>query len=417
MTTSISRNTRPRVPSHVLSTTSLTRRGALKLLLAGTTTSIASLAMPSLSALGDVAQTEAQIAEAQAKLNETQAQLDAIATEYEALAAKQSETLGEIEETQKLIEQTSSEIEAKQAEIEDKQDRLGKRVSSAYKAGPTGWLEILFSATSFEDLVSGVHYLDRITQSERMLIDGVRAAKEDLARKQEALENQKADLEALSETQKEQLGEMQANQARVQEIIDGLDEDVRALMAQRDAELEAARQEAERAAREREAAAAAAASAASSSTSSSSSSSSGTAASSEVTGSIQNHSVSGSAASVVASCYSTPSPGLGLCAGWVTNVFSNAGFGWIGGNANDQYNSWCVSSDRSYLQPGMIIAVSSHPHTSAGRIYGHVGIYVGDGTVMDNVGYIRSCSVDYWIDFYGQTVVPRWGWFGGIALS
>ena len=120
---------------------------------------------------------------------------------------------------------------------------------------------------------------------------------------------------------------------------------------------------------------------------------------------------------MVSSCYSTPSPGAGLCAGWVTQVFANAGIGWWGGNANDQYSSWCFSSDRGSLRPGMIIAVSSHPHTSAGRIYGHVGVYVGNGMVMDNIGYIRSCSVDYWCDFYGQTVTPRWGWFGGVVLS
>lgn len=410
MTTSLTKDTRPRVPLHVLTSTALSRRGALKMLLASTALGTGSLLAPASTALGDVQQTEAQLAEAQAKLDETQAQLNEIAAEYEALATKQSETLGAIEDTRGLIEQTQADIEAKQSEIEDKQGRLSKRISSAYKSGPSTWLEILFSATSFEEFVAGVHYLDRITQSERSLIDGVRVAKDELARRQEELENQMADLETLSETQKEQLAEMQANQARVQEIINGLDENVRALMAQRDAELEAARQEAERAAREREEAAAAAAAAAASAASA-------PAASSAVTGSLQNYSASGAASSVISSCYSTPSPGLGLCAGWVTNVFVNAGIGYFGGNANDQYNEWCVSSDRSYLQPGMIIAVSSHPHTSAGRIYGHVGVYVGGGTVMDNVGYIRSCSVDYWIDFYGATVTPRWGWFGGVALS
>ena len=44
-------------------------------------------------------------------------------------------------------------------------------------------------------------------------------------------------------------------------------------------------------------------------------------------------------------------------------------------------------------------------------------MYVGDGTVMDNIGYIRSISLDEWISYYGETVPVRWGWLNGIVLS
>ena len=124
----------------------------------------------------------------------------------------------------------------------------------------------------------------------------------------------------------------------------------------------------------------------------------------------------GSASAMVDACYYTPSPGAGYCAMWVTNVAVNAGIGYYGGNACDMYANWCYSTDRGYLQPGMIIAVSTHSHTSAGRIYGHVGIYIGDGLIMENVGYINTQSVDSWIEYYGTTVAVRWGWLGGVAL-
>ena len=102
---------------------------------------------------------------------------------------------------------------------------------------------------------------------------------------------------------------------------------------------------------------------------------------------------------------------------WVSQVFSNAGYGYASGNACDMYNSWCTSSNRGDLKPGMIVAVSSHAHTSAGRIYGHIGIYVGGGVMMDNVGYIRTINVNEWISYYGTTVTPRWGWLMGIKLA
>ena len=104
------------------------------------------------------------------------------------------------------------------------------------------------------------------------------------------------------------------------------------------------------------------------------------------------------------------SPGGGLCAQWISEVFDNAGLGYPGGNANDMFYNWCTTSDRNKLEPGMIIAVPSHTHTSAGQIYGHVGIYMGNGMVRDNVGYIRDISLDEWIDYYSTTYTPQWGW-------
>ena len=95
----------------------------------------------------------------------------------------------------------------------------------------------------------------------------------------------------------------------------------------------------------------------------------------------------------------------------------NAGYGYVAGNANDMYAEFCFSSNRADLMPGMAVAVSSHPHTTMGRIYGHIGMYIGGGMMMDNIGYIRTISVDEWCDFYGQTVSPRWGWLNGIVLS
>ena len=121
---------------------------------------------------------------------------------------------------------------------------------------------------------------------------------------------------------------------------------------------------------------------------------------------------------VVNSAYATPSPGQGLCAAWVSNVFRNAGYGFYGGNACDMCRSWCHSSNRNELKVGMIIADVSHPGTgSAGLTYGHVGIYIGNNKVMSNEGPITVKSLDAFIRFYGAGTGCRWGWLGGIDLS
>ncbi len=104
---------------------------------------------------------------------------------------------------------------------------------------------------------------------------------------------------------------------------------------------------------------------------------------------------------IVDSCYITPSPGKGWCAMWVSQVYQNAGLGYLGGNACDLYRRYAFTSDTSKLKVGMLVMVeSSSSGTQAGLTYGHVGIYIGDGKVMDNVGKVRITTLDNWIKTY-----------------
>lgn len=128
------------------------------------------------------------------------------------------------------------------------------------------------------------------------------------------------------------------------------------------------------------------------------------------------NSASASQKSVVDACNSTPWPGPGLCATWTSNVFRNAGVGSWGGNAEDQFAAYCHSSDRSQLKVGMIIACDDSPTSH----WGHVGIYVGDGHVMESLtDGIHTTDLDKWIAYNsrGGAEPVRWGWMGGVALN
>lgn len=107
----------------------------------------------------------------------------------------------------------------------------------------------------------------------------------------------------------------------------------------------------------------------------------------------------------------TPSPGAGWCAMWVSNVYAKAGLGYIGGNACDMYASYCHLTDRSQLKPGMLVAVrSASSGTSAGATYGHVGIYIGGGKVIHNIGTIQTWDLDRWISYYCKWSPAGWGY-------
>ena len=353
-------------------------------------------------------ETTEALEKAQAQLDEAQAQLDSISAQFEDLSQQLDDTLGQIEVVQEQIDETQAQIDEQQLELEQKQAILADRVSTSYKEGGNSAISLLLSSTSFDELISNVYYIDKVNANDQQTIEDIHRIQDELSQRKADLEQQQADLEELKEQQVQQLDAMKAKKDEVQTLLDGLSDDVKDLMAKRDAEiLEAARQEelarqaAEEAARQEAA----------------NSSSSGGGGTTSIPGSGQASAGAGAQQRIVDSAYSTPSPGAGLCAWWVADVFINAGFGTVPGNADDMYAAYCTSSNKANLKVGMIIAVPSHPHTSAGAIYGHVGIYVGNNTVRDNIGYIRDINVDSWIAYYGLTTTPRWGWALGINLE
>lgn len=113
---------------------------------------------------------------------------------------------------------------------------------------------------------------------------------------------------------------------------------------------------------------------------------------------------------IVGRCYNVPSPGVGLCSEWVSEVFYPVLGSYPNGDACDMFWNWCHSRDISQLKVGMIVAVPTHTHTNAGARWGHIAIYVGNGMVMDNIGYIRTTSLAWWLNYYHTTATPRWGW-------
>ena len=362
-------------------------------------------------AAGAEESTREQLDAARSDQEAAEAELERIGQEYEAIAAQLAETTTQVDDLtaqidakQAEIDDKQAEIDAKQAEIDDKQSEidakqevLGNRMSSAYKAGSTSTLDLLLSSASFEELTSNIYYLDKISESDRAMIDEIRVLKAELEQERaeleaqrNELEQQKSDLEAdrseledLQAQQQSQLEEARAKQEESQQLVESLSAEVQDLVEQYDAELRAAQEEALRAAQAGEI---------------------------TVTG-------NGSLADVIAAAYSTPSPGSGLCAAWVHNVFRRAGVGSFSGNADDLYYRYC-NLDVSQIQPGMIVATNSVPYSYAALLYGHVGIYVGNGVVRHNAsGTLREDSFDQFVSDYSVTSPVRCGWEGGVSLA
>ena len=109
----------------------------------------------------------------------------------------------------------------------------------------------------------------------------------------------------------------------------------------------------------------------------------------------------------------------GYCEMWAEQVYRAAGV---------QVNNWCcagrngvtnvVSTDSSNIPVGAMVyndpaVYNSHTTCSCGMNAGHVGIYIGNGMIISNIGGSSTDTLESWTSYYG---FGGWGW-GGAAVD
>lgn len=92
----------------------------------------------------------------------------------------------------------------------------------------------------------------------------------------------------------------------------------------------------------------------------------------------------------------------GYCQAWVADVYQA-----VTGSRGSAHcalcaaDMWTVSSDFSQIHVGATVYGYSSSQ------YGHVGIYIGNGMVVHNIGEIKIQSLESWIKTYKGFA---WGW-------
>lgn len=117
---------------------------------------------------------------------------------------------------------------------------------------------------------------------------------------------------------------------------------------------------------------------------------------------------------IVASAHNTPSPGAGWCEAWAEQVYRNAGLQVpYYATAYDAYKACVISTSMDNIPVGAAVF-----GTGSGSYAGHVGIYIGNGMVMDNIGNIATSTLEDWVSWQANnpTVLGEnpgwlgWGW-------
>lgn len=105
------------------------------------------------------------------------------------------------------------------------------------------------------------------------------------------------------------------------------------------------------------------------------------------------------------------------CAAWVEGVYHAAGLGYSPcfGNAIDYWNKWNYSGSSSLENiPIGAVVVGSGSGSYMGNRYGHVGVYLGDGLVAENIGRHNVTNINNWINSQRGTCQGYHGFIGWV---
>jgi len=188
---------------------------------------------------------QAEAAAAQDRLDELQAQLELRSEEYAAATDDLQVTRGQIEKTRADLAAADRDLSAGVGQLQD-------RAAGIYRTGNVGIIEVLLGTSSFQDFMSRMDLLRRVSRNDASLVASVKDAREKVRRTEESLVRREADQVVLRERAEVSRVQVEAALKTQADFVSGLNDQVKGLIAE-----EQARQE--RLARERAAAAAAAA--------------------------------------------------------------------------------------------------------------------------------------------------------------
>lgn len=370
-----------------------------------------------------------------ASSTELQAELDQVEEELHSLygIAEQANNdlvsvTNDLNETNERIDQLEDEIEDQKSQLSAVQEQLAGIVAVQYKEGDFNLLTLLLNSADFDELIANVRYASSVTDQKQEIIDQIKALTASLESSRSSLEEQKAQQEQLVTDQQAKLDDANAAAAEAQEYYDQLSEEVKqALAAEEEAARKAAEEEARQAAEEAQSRADEETESSSSessgqsqggtgSSSTGGSGSSGSGSSSNGSGSSGGGSSTstGSVNAMVARAYSivgsgyqwsgyywsgSPSTSAFTCSGVVDYALG------LPSNSNSPETLYAkvvargtYTTDASSLQYGDLVF-----YQYGGRSPGHVGIYVGNGCVIDSVpgGGVNVRSMYYVSGFMG----------------
>ncbi|MDW7661495.1 MAG: peptidoglycan DD-metalloendopeptidase family protein [Bacillota bacterium] len=140
---------------------------------------------------------DASIDNNQSLQSETNQKIRNVTAQVKTLEKEITDLDGEIKATESAIIVKTEELAAAEIKIGEKNELLNQRLRVMYKTGSVGYLEVLFGAEDFTDLLSRIDMLQKILVHDQNLIQSLKEQRDIIEQKKVELETIKDDLLAL----------------------------------------------------------------------------------------------------------------------------------------------------------------------------------------------------------------------------
>lgn len=169
----------------------------------------------------------------------TQADVDSAAARLSELGGQLSDIQSQLQSATNDVVSTSQDLSDKQSEVEQthgdlevKKNELSEIMRSNYKQGSASTLDFILGSTSIDDLVSRVTYMDKVSKQRADVIASVKSLEEQLKQEEAELEGKQDQQSVKVELLQAQATEYDSRVSEAMSYYNSLDSELQAQVAE-----------------------------------------------------------------------------------------------------------------------------------------------------------------------------------------
>jgi peptidoglycan DL-endopeptidase CwlO len=182
------------------------------------------------------------VADKKARLQQVQAKLQSVYHQADMAVEKYNQATSQLRTVQQQIKQNEHLLRVAEYNLEVANSQLQARAESIYKTRDVGLVDVLFEASSFDDLVTQLNLMERLGNSDVDTVKSIAAYRSDIKDRRVKLEADKESVATLVKERAAQKNSVLGLQSRLEGMTASIKADITRLQQQQAAAARAAAQ-------------------------------------------------------------------------------------------------------------------------------------------------------------------------------